>query len=79
VRVRERGDGSRFLLEARASVGIRCQVCREDLECDVATEPRVARLVHLAHATGADRGKDLVGTQPESGCEGHLRHSYAAS
>ena len=42
----------------------------QDLDGDVSLEPRVARPVHLSHATRAER-RDLVGTEAYSGGECH--------
>ena len=67
--MRERGDGLRFALEARAAIRIAGNAGRQDLDRDVAIEPRVARAVDLAHAAGADRGDHLI--RPESGAGRH--------
>ena len=63
VRVVERGGGSRLLLEAAQSARVLREGRREDLDGDVAPEPRVARPVHLSHAARADAAGDLVGTE----------------
>ena len=66
VRMVQRGDGLRFALEALLAFRNRSrQVRREHLDGDRAVQPRVGRLVDLAHAAGAERREDLVG--PESG------------
>ena len=53
-------------------------VRRQDLDRDRAVEPRVARLVDLAHAAGAERRHDFVGAEPAAGGENRrlrcLRH-----
>ena len=54
MRVVERGDGARFLLEA-VRVG-----AVQHLDGDRPAQPRVRRLVDLAHAAGAEWGDDLV-------------------
>ena len=59
----QRGDVTRFLLEAREAGGIRCQVRPHDFERDVAAESRVASEIHLAHPAGAHRRDQLVCTQ----------------
>ncbi len=43
---------------------------RQDLDRDRAIEPRVLRLVDLAHSPGADWREDLVGTEAGSGGKG---------
>ena len=44
-------------------------VRREDLDRDRALEPRVLRLVDLAHPARADRRDDLVGAEAGAGSE----------
>ena len=50
------------------------RVCHEhvgqDLDGDVAIEPRVPRLIDLAHAAGAEGGDDLVRAEASAGNEG---------
>ena len=62
--MRERGDGARFLLESRDGRRIGREPRRQNLDRDVAAEPRVARAIDLAHPARAERGENLVG--PES-------------
>jgi len=64
VRVIELGGDARFLLESREAVGIRGEAGVDDLEGDVAPEPRVARPPHLTHATRAEERDDLVWAKP---------------
>jgi hypothetical protein len=42
-----------FTLEAREPIGVGSKLRRENLHGDLATEPGVARAIHLAHAAGA--------------------------
>ncbi len=58
----QRGDRARLALEALAESADAWSY----LDRDRAIEPRVARLVDLAHATGADRREDLVGAEPRT-------------
>ena len=51
---------------------------RQDLERDVAIEPRVLRAVDLAHAPGADGGENFVGPEARGGCQGQ-KDSLAVS
>ena len=53
----QRGYGERFPLETIA------ESCGRSLNGDSAVEPRVAGLVHLAHASNSDGGEDFVGTE----------------
>ncbi len=70
-RVVESRHRTRLALEATAAVGVAGHVGRQDLERDVAPEPRVARPVDLAHASGAEGVQHLVRPQTGSGRESH--------
>src|SRR5262249_52236162 len=70
VRVRQRRDRLRLALEARERVGIGGQLRDEDLDGDVAIEPRIARAVDVAHPARAEVGEDFV--RPET-CAGRKR------
>src|SRR5690349_10145966 len=48
---------------------------RQHLDRDVASEARVARSIHLAHAAGAERRDDLVRPEPRAGGERHGRRN----
>ena len=71
VRMVERRDGARFALEALAELGIGGECVGQDLDRDDAIEPRVARLVDLAHAAGADEREDFVGAEAGAGGQSH--------
>ena len=71
VRVGERGDGLRLALEPRAPVGVGGEGSRQDLDGDVALEPRVPGAIDLAHSAFADRREDFVGAQTGGGGERH--------
>ena len=71
VRVRELRDRLRLALEALADFGGFREVLGQHLDRDRAVEARVARAIDLAHATRAERRKDLVGAEAGAGCEGH--------
>ena len=58
--MRERGDGLRLALEARAAIRIVGERRRQDLDGDVAVEPRIAGAIDLAHAARADGAEHLV-------------------
>ena len=64
-------DGTRLTLEALAELRIGGERVGQDLDRDGAVEPRVAGLVHLAHAAGAERRDDLVRAETGTRCEGH--------
>ena len=66
VGMREGGDGLRLGREARERLGVAGQLLGQDLDRDLAVQPRVPRAVDLAHAAGAERGDDLVRAEPGS-------------
>ena len=76
VGMRERRDGTRFTLEARASIGIARDVRRQHLDGHVPSEPRVARAIDFAHAAGAERCEDLVRSEASPGGEGQSGKDY---
>jgi hypothetical protein len=55
---RRRGTG--FLFESLQAAGVGGERRGEHLDRHVASEPRIAGAVDLAHPTGAKRGDDLV-------------------
>jgi len=61
--MRERRDGLRLRLEAREGDGVRGEALGEDLEGDVALEPRIAGPVDDPHSPGRDRREDDVRTE----------------
>ena len=63
-----------FLLEAAQAIGIAGPERRQHLDRDIAVEPRVARPVDVAHASGAEGREDLVRTEAASG---HNTHAVA--
>ncbi len=63
--------GAGLELEPTAPVGIAGHVDGQDLDGDVAPEPRVTRPVDLAHASGAEGVQHLVRPQAKSGRESH--------
>jgi hypothetical protein len=65
VWVVQRGDGTRFLLEA-ATVRT-----REPLDGHQAFEPRVARLPDFAHAAGTEQADDFIRPEHGSGRDVH--------
>ena len=56
----QRREQSRFTFETRQTIRVRGEPRRQDLDRHVASELLVARPVHLAHATRAQRLHDLV-------------------
>src|SRR5262245_29816395 len=71
VRMIQRRRGARFLLKAAKTIGIGRQRGRQDLDRDVATQPRVARPIDLAHSPSADGIEDFVGTEVTAWAQSH--------
>jgi hypothetical protein len=67
VRMRERGDRLGLALETGKPFGVARKQVREDLDRNVAIEPRIARTIDLAHAPGADGRLDDVRTEARAG------------
>ena len=59
VRMIQRREHLRFALEPREPIRIGRERLRQDLERDVAIQPRVAGAIHLAHAARADELRRL--------------------
>ena len=70
VRVAEGGDGARFLFEAAQPLGVSPHLGRENLDRDLAPQPRIPCPVHLPHPPGPDEVEDLVRPQPRTGGKG---------
>ena len=66
----QRGDRLRLALEPLVKLGVVFQVLGQDLDRDAAVQARVAGLVDLAHAAGAERRHNLVRAEVRSGIEG---------
>jgi hypothetical protein len=60
VRVREARDRLRFALESSAPIEIGRERLRQNFDCDVTAELRIARSIDLAHSASAQLGEDLV-------------------
>ena len=67
----ERGGRARFLLESAQPIGVGCDCGGQDLDRDVAAQPRVVRAIDLAHAPGTDGAEDFVGAKARAWLEGH--------
>jgi len=71
VRVIQRGEDFRLALEARQPLRIRRKEIRQDLDRDVALEPRVAGPIDLAHAASADGSENFVRAETSADAQGH--------
>ena len=69
VRMIQRGRGARLERETREAFLVREEVFRQDLQRDLAAEPRVRRAVDLAHPAGAEPVDDLERTEHRSRLE----------
>jgi hypothetical protein len=67
----QRGGGTRLLLEPREAVAVVRDGFRENLERDLASQPRVLRPIDLPHPSRAERGEHLVRPEPGAGRNGH--------
>jgi hypothetical protein len=74
VRVIERRERPGFGLEAGRPVGIVRDAVEEELDRDLAIEPRVAGPVHFPHPAHAERGADLVYADAADGGGRQSRH-----
>ena len=59
----QRGEHTRFALQAREPVGVARERVRQELDRDIAIELRVARVVHLTHAARTEQGMHLIHTK----------------
>jgi hypothetical protein len=74
VGVGELREGTRFAVEPLAQLRVGGERTGQHLDRDGPIEPRIAGLVDLAHAAGADGRDDLVGSKA---CAGRQRHPGA--
>ena len=65
TRALDKGDGARLALETVA------ETLRGDLDRDLALQPRIASLVHVAHPPRADGCENLVRSKSGPWCERH--------
>ena len=73
VGVVERREHLRLAPESGQPLGILRHRLGKDLDRDVAVEFGVPRPVHLPHPARSERRDDLVGAEPRSSGEGHVR------
>ena len=71
VRVIQRGKDFGFPSKPGQAIGVRSDVCREDLDRDVALQICIIGAIHLAHSTRADSCGDLVRTDARAGRQRH--------
>jgi hypothetical protein len=76
IGVIERPRDPGFLLEAAHQLGAAGQRFVHHLEGDVPTQACVPSAVNLGHASGSERGEDLVGAEPAASSQAHVRRDY---
>ena len=69
VRVVEGGHGPRLALEPCEPFGVGGQLRGQHLDRDLASQPRVAGAVDLAHPAGPDEAEDLVRPETRAGSQ----------
>lgn len=72
VRMVQRGEYLRLPVHAGEAFSICGKPCRQNLQRDVTAEFRIPRPVDLSHSACADRGNNLVRTEPSTWGEGHF-------
>ncbi len=73
VRMIQRRNCPRLLLEAADAIRVGGKRLGENLDRHVATKTRVARAIHLAHAAGADQRDDFIRADLRAQREWHDR------
>ena len=76
VRVIESACGLRFVAEAPKAIGVRREGCRQDLDGDAPTEPRIPRAVHFTHSACGQEVENLVRPEPRARLQGHKARLY---
>jgi len=71
VRVIQRRDRARFLLEAAQAVRVGRDRRRKGFDGDIPIEARVVGALDLAHAAGPYRAEDFIRTAPRAGRQAH--------
>jgi hypothetical protein len=62
---------TRFLLEPRKPMGIGGELDRQNLHCDVAIQPPIAREINFSHAARAEQANNLETGEPGPGRQSH--------
>jgi hypothetical protein len=69
----QRCNRLRLLLKTPQLLGIAGESPRQDLDRDLAVEPRIPRPIHLAHAASAQRTNNFIWTEFGTRDKGHPR------
>ena len=65
----QRGEQFCFTLESRQSIGIARERVGQYFDRDLALQPRIFRVIHLAHAARAQERDDLISAESSAGGE----------
>jgi hypothetical protein len=76
VRVRQLRDSARFAVKAFAELRIGCEPGWQNLDCDGPVEPRIPRLIDLAHAASTEQRQDFVRTEARAGAQSQSAADY---
>jgi hypothetical protein len=67
MRMFERGEHLRLAPKAREALRIINKCIRQDLDSDIAPEPRIVRTVNLTHAACANERGDFICAEASAG------------
>ena len=79
VAVIQRACGACFLLEPFQSLRVARKRCRQYFHCDIASQPCIARAIHLAHPTRANGLENFVRAKLETRTKSHRGCDYTRS
>jgi hypothetical protein len=71
VRMIERREHPGFALEPHEAIGVGSERLRQDLQRDLAVEPRIPRAIDLPHPACPERAEDLIRAEPSTSGEAH--------
>src|SRR6516162_6038592 len=79
VGVRKRRNGLRLSLEPSAPVRIRSEVQRQNLDGNIAIQPRIPGAIHLAHSARSERTDNLIWAERHAWLDAHVCHIMLTS
>jgi hypothetical protein len=68
-----RGGRLRLLYESAATALVGDEIRRQHLNRNLAAEPGIAGAVDLAHAPGTEQTENVIGAEPRTRLQGHVR------
>jgi len=60
IRVVERGGCAGFEFKSPQPISVFGEFGGQDFDCDIPTEPLIARAIHFTHPASAERGDDAI-------------------